>query len=120
MRTCVAENSSNDHHNEGRQDQNKVGAKHAFTLLSKYTYGENGRKPENQFWNLDSAEAAEECNDGDDCGNDDDDVGGGGVKADVKLAVKIGQHRLRLDNSIQVGLSELCKITYETSECIVW
>ena len=74
-----------------------------------------GEKAENLFWNLDSAEATEECNDGDDCGNDYDDVGGRGVKADVELAVKIGQHRLRLDNLIQVELSEfmynnLCNI----------
>ena len=32
--TCVAENSADDHHNEGCQDQNEVGAKHAFALLA--------------------------------------------------------------------------------------
>ena len=33
-KTCVAENSADDHHNEGCQDQNEVGAKHAFALLA--------------------------------------------------------------------------------------
>ena len=33
VKTCVAENSADDHHDEGCEDENKVGAKHAFTLL---------------------------------------------------------------------------------------
>ena len=44
------------------------------------------------LFNLDSTKAAEEGNDGDNCSNDDDDVDGRGVEADVKLALKLGHH----------------------------
>ena len=41
-------------------------------------------------FNLHSTKAAEEGDDGDNCSNDDDDIDGRGVEADVKLAVKVG------------------------------
>ena len=43
-------------------------------------------------FNLHSTKASEEGNDGDNCSNDDDDVDGRGVEADVKLALKLGHH----------------------------
>ena len=37
VKTCVTENSADDHHNERCKDENEVGAKHTFTLLTKST-----------------------------------------------------------------------------------
>ena len=83
--TCVTKHSTNDHDNEHGKDEHKVGSQHALALLM---YEDQVRADGwDKFLDLDSPETAKKGNDGDDGGNDNDDVGCRSVEADVKFAV---------------------------------